>query len=183
MEQQKKLNKIVNGKVVSKPSTLKEIKRSFFTQDKESIKHYVIFELIVPSIKRTILDTLSVMFDMKTTGAIKSTIGSSAGNLTYIAYNKASEKPKASAVSENRPTFDSMVFESSNDAQEVLNALVDIIEDYGMVKIADLYDLVGWSIGNDYTLNNYGWTNLQKASVVRVNGGYQLTLPKARDLN
>ena len=53
----------------------------------------------------------------------------------------------------------------------------ELLEQYGVFRVADLYDLVGKSC--DYTDNKYGWTNLRSADVVRVNGGYALKLPKA----
>ena len=55
--------------------------------------------------------------------------------------------------------------------------MCELIDTYQMVKVADLYDLVG--ISCDYTANNYGWTNLRNASVERVRDGYILKLPKA----
>ena len=52
----------------------------------------------------------------------------------------------------------------------------ELLETYGIVSVADLYELVG-IIGN-YTDNKYGWTNLRNAEPIRVNGGYLLKLPK-----
>lgn len=53
----------------------------------------------------------------------------------------------------------------------------DLIDTYGMVSVADLYDLVG--INGSYTDNKYGWTHLRSADVQRVRDGYLLKLPKA----
>ena len=57
----------------------------------------------------------------------------------------------------------------------------DILEKYGMVSVADLYDLVG--VTGNYTDNKYGWTNLSNAEIVRVRDGYQIKLPRARVLD
>ena len=58
----------------------------------------------------------------------------------------------------------------------------ELIETYGFVSVADLYDLVGKRC--NYTDNNYGWTNIRNANIVRVSGGdYMIKMPKARPLD
>lgn len=56
----------------------------------------------------------------------------------------------------------------------------ELIEIYGMVSVADLYDLVG--ITGNYTDNKYGWTNIRNAEPVHVRDGYMLRLPKVTSL-
>ena len=53
----------------------------------------------------------------------------------------------------------------------------ELIDQYGMVSVGDLYDLVG--VTGQYTDNNYGWTDLRTASVVRTRDGYMIKLPRA----
>ena len=53
----------------------------------------------------------------------------------------------------------------------------ELIETYGIVSVADLYELVG--VDGEYTDNDYGWTNIRNADVVRTRDGYLLSLPKA----
>ena len=53
----------------------------------------------------------------------------------------------------------------------------EIMEEYETVRVADLYDLVG--ITGNYTDNNYGWTNIKNAQVVRVRDGYKIKMPRA----
>ena len=57
----------------------------------------------------------------------------------------------------------------------------DLIETYGLVSVADFYDLVG--VTGDYTDNKYGWTDLRNANVIRVRDGYMIKLPRALLLN
>ena len=52
----------------------------------------------------------------------------------------------------------------------------DLIESYGAVSVADLYDLVGiLGSPND---NKWGWANIRTAEPIRVRDGYLLKLPK-----
>ena len=56
----------------------------------------------------------------------------------------------------------------------------EMMETYGQVRVADMYDLVG--ITGEYTDNNYGWTNIRNAEVVRVRDGYKIKMPRALPL-
>ena len=73
--------------------------------------------------------------------------------------------------------FQDLIFESRGEAEEVLTNLLDLIADYGVASVADLYDLVG--ITGPFTDNKYGWTDLRTASVSRTREGYIINLPKA----
>ena len=53
----------------------------------------------------------------------------------------------------------------------------ELIDTYGIVSVADLFDLVG--ITGNYTDNKYGWKNISNAKAIRVWDGYILSLPKA----
>ena len=58
----------------------------------------------------------------------------------------------------------------------------ELITEYKMVTVSDLYDLVG--ISGKYTDCKYGWTNLRNVEPIRVrDGGYMLNLPKPRPLD
>ena len=57
----------------------------------------------------------------------------------------------------------------------------EMISVYGIVSVADLYDLIG--VTGNYTDNKYGWTDIRSASVVRVRDGYIVKMPKAMPLD
>ena len=77
-------------------------------------------------------------------------------------------------------SYDDIVLESRGEADAVLSRMDEIMEEYDIVRVADLYDLVG--ITGDYTDNKYGWTNIRDAKVVRVRDGYKIQLPRAMPL-
>ena len=74
--------------------------------------------------------------------------------------------------------YDDIIFDNRGDAEAVLSSMEDVIDQYGVVSIADLFDLAEVSNSN-YAMNNYGWTDLRTANVVRVRDGYILKLPRA----
>ena len=51
------------------------------------------------------------------------------------------------------------------------------MDTYGLVRVADLYDLVG--ITGNYTDNKYGWTNITRAEIVRTRDGFMIKMPRA----
>lgn len=75
---------------------------------------------------------------------------------------------------------DAFIFESRNEAERVLNAMKELIEQYGIVTVSDVHDLC--NTDSVYTDSKYGWTNLGEAEVIRVRAGYKLSLPIALPL-
>ena len=57
----------------------------------------------------------------------------------------------------------------------------ELVDTYGVVRVADLYDLVGKT--GDYTDNKYGWTNIRNAEIVRVREGYWIKMPRAMPID
>lgn len=75
--------------------------------------------------------------------------------------------------------FDSkeVIFESRKAAYTVLNDMSEIIDKYGVVTIADFYDLCEvCKVVN--RSSSYGWTNVDWCEVARVRNGYIIKLPK-----
>ena len=70
-----------------------------------------------------------------------------------------------------------IVLETRGEAEEVIAAMDGLMDTYGIVSVADLYDLVGKPC--NFTDNKYGWTNIRNVEPVRVRDGYMLKLPKA----
>ena len=71
-----------------------------------------------------------------------------------------------------------MIFESRGEAEAALSKMDEVIDVYGTVSVADLYDMC--DLTAPYTSNRYGWSNIQTAEVARLrDGGYVLKLPRA----
>ena len=67
-------------------------------------------------------------------------------------------------------------YNSLGSANEVLHSMMDIIDKYGYVTVADMYDMS--DLPCSYIDNNYGWLDLSSASILSVRDGYILRLPK-----
>lgn len=175
VEEKKKVEKVVAGTVkTKKKSGIGKVFKSFVSEDAKSIKTYLVGDIIVPTIKKTISDTV----DMILFGGSKKNRSS----ISRVSYRSFYDEPRTSRdVREPVQTvgysYDDIIVESRGDAEEVLSQMNDLIDTYQVVSVADLYDLVG--LTGNYTDNKYGWTNLRNADVVRVRDGYMLKLPRA----
>lgn len=69
---------------------------------------------------------------------------------------------------------------SRDEAELVIERLSDILENYDVASVADLYDLVG--LPTTYIDNKWGWTNLAYANVRQVREGYLIDLPQAEPI-
>ena len=76
-----------------------------------------------------------------------------------------------------------MLMDTREDAVKVLNSLLEHIDLYHVVTIADYYDIVG--VTPTYKDNLYGWTGseLTNARVVPLDGEFSIKLPVAKRLN
>ena len=185
-KERQKREKIVKGKVIQKkPSMTKQITDTFFGEDVDNIREYVIFDVLIPAIKDTFFDVITGGLSMTLfgTGSKKSSkLTRDKGN-SYVSYNSiynsGKEKPREIDRSiRSMYNFDDIILESKGEAEEVLSNLVDLIDDYQIACVGDLYEFLG--IPSEFTDHNYGWTNLSGASVKRVRNGYVLNLPKPK---
>lgn len=70
---------------------------------------------------------------------------------------------------------DKILFEGREEAEAVREEMNDIIDCYGFVTVADLYDLCG--ISTSYLDNKRGWTNIATAKLVIKSEGYSIKFP------
>ena len=71
-----------------------------------------------------------------------------------------------------------LIYETLVDAEDVLNEMSEIIDKYGFVTVADLYDISGLP-GAYYTDSIIGWKgSIKESTIKKVKDGYVIDLPK-----
>lgn len=71
-----------------------------------------------------------------------------------------------------------LVYETRADAEKVLNGMSEIIDEYGFVTVADLYDISGLP-GAYYTDSKIGWKgSIKESTIKKVRDGYIINLPE-----
>ena len=181
----RKAEKVVSGPVKrKKKSEASKLKDVFISEDATNVKSYILMDVLVPAIKKAVSDIVTNGIDMilygGNGGSKKRT------NAGYVSYNRYSDRDYrrddrsySTTTTRTGYSYEDIVIPTRGEAEEVLSRMDDIISTYGIVSVADFYDLVG--VTCNYTDNKYGWTNIRNAEVVRLrNGdGYMIKLPKA----
>ena len=180
---EKKVEKVTTGVVKTKKKTgFQKLADVFISEDASNVGNYIVGDVLIPVIKKAVSDIVTNGIDMilyGESGRTKRSTGAS--YVSYNDYSRRRDEHRDSRRTRTGYSYDDIILDSRGEAEEVLTRMDELIEQYGMVSVADLYDLVG--ITGNYTDNKYGWTNIRSAEPVRVRDGYMLRLPKALPIN
>ena len=193
-QSEKKVEAVITGAAKTrKKGEMQKFADVFIAEDANNVKSYILMEVIVPAVKKAISDLGDGLTLIVTTGIDMILYGEAgcskkngtASKVSYRNYyDQGTDRVRAGSVGNRRntPDYDDILFDTRGDAEAVLDAMNDIISQYGTVSVSDFYDLA--RVPNDnFTMNRYGWTNIGGATVVRVRDGYILKLPRAIPLN
>lgn len=183
--EKKDIQPVVKGQVkVKKKSVLKRVVDAFVGEDVGDVKEYLIYDVAIPSVKNLFFDLVSNGVSMVLFGDTNRARNNNIrrnGGTSYVSYNSIGNNRRNNDRTYARPNrrathdFGDILFESRQDAEEVLSAMVDLVEIYGVATVSDLYDLVGKT--SAYTDRGFGWSALGSSRVVRMRDGYILDLP------
>ena len=181
----KKVEKIIAGTVKSKKKNeIQKFADVFISEDVTNVKSYILLDVLVPAIKKAISDIVTNGIDMILYGESNRTKSNSAASkVSYRSYYERGNDKRDYANSRTKTgyNYDDIILDNRGEAEDVLSRMNELISTYGVVSVADLYDLVG--VTGNYTDNKYGWTDIRSAQVVRIRDGYLIKLPKALPLN
>lgn len=189
----------VDQNKVTKKSAGRQFWNSFITDDFGMVKDYLVYDILVPAVKDTIVDTACSAINMifnGTDGRYSSPRHSwsprQQGKTGYGTIYRTSDtgifrqQPEKKSYepgwrNTQRSSIDYMdiPFDTRPEAEKVLDAMRDILDQYPSVSVADFYDLVGYNYGNNYTCNDYGWTDLSQVTVTWSRGAWYIALPRA----
>lgn len=179
---EKKVQQVVTGVTIKKKSALAKIRDMFISEDADKVGNYILLDVLVPSIKRAIVDIIKSSADMifGTKGSTSTGTKYTYGGTPYVQYSSSNKKPETRDVSRSQYEIGNFIFNSKDDADKIIDNLNDLIEAYGMASVADLCELVGAPY--EFVANKYGWKNLHDAISIRTPDGYSLRLPKSMPL-
>lgn len=185
----KKLNKVVEGKtkIAQNGNPAKNLKL-FVVEDFKNVGATVFSEVLFPQAKQALYNALLNGLSMVFWGASGPQKKSGLGLGTKINYSGISNGKVANLSSQSYAVRGTKIepedveFETRMDAQNVLDGMCDLLENFERVTFAQMLELA--DVPNDnYTLNNYGWTNLRDAEIRRMaNGKYYIRFPKMRQV-
>lgn len=184
-KREKRVSTVVTGKVTTRENNGRKLANIFISEDAANVKNYVFMDVLVPAIKKAISDIVRDGIDMILYGDT----GRSRGNggrsrsIDRVSYREYYDDRRDGArrVERNDPnsrfTYDDLLFDEKGDAVLLLNEMKYTLKRYGIVTVADMYDIA--ELTAPHTASNYGWSSLRTAEVRRVRDKYMVDLPKA----
>lgn len=171
---------------IDKGSLGKQALQAFFAEDIREVGNYLLWDIALPSIKNAVSDVF-------TSGIDRLLFGGDGGpqrsrsNKTYTSYSNRTygrrETPTERTYTQRdrrEHNLESIIFATRNEAEDVLNHLISICDQYDVATVGDLYGMAG--ISQSYTDENWGWRDLRSGRAVRSRNGYILDLPKPEDV-
>ena len=185
IENDRKIKRITVGKQ-KKKSEIRKFTDVFLADDLNSVKDYILEDVIIPSIKKGIVDIVSNGIDMLMYGESghKANKSTNAGRVSYRSYYESDSRSEPSYKRSRKTTydFDDVVIPSRGEAEEVLDIVNEMMEQYRMVTVASFYELVG--VTDVYTDHQYGWTLkaypnfFRDTRIIRTRDGYIIKFPR-----
>ena len=183
---EKRVGSVVSGQtVVQKKTGFGKFKESIIAEDMHSVGSWLLTNVVYKSIKKFVYDMVTNGIDMILYGET-STARSNNNNISKISYSSYYSGYKSGSDSQKSVTpnasvfdYDNIIFEDRGDAEAVKETMLELIDQFGVVSVADYFELAKVSTQN-YTANKYGWTDLRGIEVMRCKDGYILKLPRAK---
>lgn len=196
----KKVDRIVQGEVVRRKKPLgRRLFEHFVGGETKGVWGYVAADVLIPAARDGVADAFHEAVDriFLPDNRSRGRRSRRPGNGPYIDYNKQYRRddprgredprdrdggrPSLSRRARASHDFDEIILPTRVEAEEVIDRMFDLVSQYEMVTVADLYDLVG--LANNYTDEKWGWTDIRGAGVSRIKGGYLLDLPRPEPLD
>ena len=164
--------------LAKKPAPKKPVKKApmfskiFTADDARNVKSYLIYDILIPKVREMIDKMITEGSHMIFLGSPDAKSADSSRSYTkYYRSESGRSSYDRSAYDIRTPKFYTEI-----EANDVLDQLGDMLDRYGLVRVGDLYDLMGWKF--NHTDNNYGWRDLRTARIVRERDQYILKLPR-----
>lgn len=173
------MEKIVTGGVKkAKKSGFRRFIGLFVSEDIDNLPMYILKNVILPNLKRTFLDSAEIALNGDT--GKRRTSGSSIVS-EYRGGNTSQSRTRYDV--QNLYEIDDIILDTYGDCEAVLDEMSAAIEQFGLVSVNDLYDMLGIQSTRN-TDCKYGWTSIRTAKIVPVRGGaFMLKLPRVVPLN
>lgn len=179
--------------VSTKKPLSKKFAETFMTEDTKDVKSWLLMDVIIPGVKNTILDILSMMFF----GEVDSRRGRGKrrryddDRRDYSSYygGSSSNRERRSSRrkddsyydSDDRVDFRNIVLRNRDDAEDLIEEMRRRIKSEESVSVATLLDLV--DVPGRYTDNNWGWDDDRDIGIRRVSSGYLIDVAEPKYLD
>lgn len=178
--------KAVVKATVRKKTGIARFVDSLISKDIKDMKTYLMDEVVKPTIRNTISDSIGGVLNIVQDSINTALYGENgarvnrkrSSNPSYmVPYDRISTKANNRNSNVDDPFhLDDLVFTSRGDAELVLRDMQEDIRRFGSVTVFTLFDLADQDA--PYTGRKYGWKNLNGVRVRSVHDGYIIDLPR-----
>lgn len=194
---EKKIERITSAEVIiQKKGPGRKLKEMLIAADMKSVGSYLWWDLLIPMMKNAIVDTVeqgikrTVYGDRRAAMFARDIRNPMQSRTTYTPYNQPvlsrpypgdprmtmapalESGPRASSSNISNRGY---VISSKDEAEEVLEMMLNIINSYQVVTVADLTEMLGLPM--DPINNRWGWNDIRTAQIRQIREGWLLELP------
>lgn len=189
--EKKKVEAVVTGEVIRrKRSPFAKLAHGFLAEDSGSVIEYVLQDVLLPALRTTLYDVFTQGLEKKLFGESRPRSPSQRSGYTNYS-TRATTVTNARTVPGSNVTplsrqqrathdFADIILSNRADAEDVLDRLRDLINEYQVATVNDFFDLVGMT--GEFTDDKWGWFDLRTASIRMVRGGYMFVLPRTQPI-
>lgn len=190
---EKHVEKVVTGEVIQKKKPFSErFKGVFLGGELRQVSGYIVAEVLLPALRNLLVDATSKGVERMVYGESQVRRTSSGSRAQYTSYNNTPlsrgrgrggylpDQPRGGSYGSRNTVLDP-ILENHEQAELVLERMLDIIEQFDAVSVADLNTLLG--MPTTYIDNKWGWTDLRYATVRQIREGYLIDLPPTESLS
>lgn len=183
----KPLNTQANVKMKEK-SVSRKFKEAIFSNETGNVKSYLMFGIIIPAIKNTIVNVgtsaLELIFGVGKSNYYSQPKKRNTPYYQYYSSEIENPRPKQITPSYSRYAYKELNCDNFAIATEIRDRMLEAISKYKRVSVGDLYDTVQ-EVCEDPTVvtaettdYKWGWKSLEHSYIKReLDGSYTLILP------
>jgi hypothetical protein len=181
-----KFEPVVKGEVkMAKKSFGQKFKGVFFGGEFRNAMRYVTAEVLLPALRNLMVDTTTkgverMVYGESTSMRRRPTAYGSRTQYSSPMRRDAPYIPDQRPIRQVRRDTNDVILANRDEAEQVLERLIDIVDKYDVASVADLYDLL--RLPSSPVDNKWGWTYLNTTEIRQVRDGYLLDLPPAEEI-
>ncbi len=195
-KQEKRIERITSSEVIiQKKGPWRKFRSLIIEADMNSVGRFIWFELLIPSFKNLLVDTVEQGIKRTVYGDRRAayrppSASLGVGQASRIQYNSPVIRHQPDPVQRAIPTSSAprstvsdprgYIIASREEAQRVLEMMADIIDTYDVINVADLHGMLG--LESTYVDQKWGWVNMIGAQVRQVREGWILELPPPEEM-
>lgn len=183
----KKVEKVVTTQVVQRKKSFgAKLKEVFVGGEARTSLHFIGYEVVLPAIRNLIVEATTKGIERMIYGDSFKGRSPSQPGTTRISYNQPVQRFPGgrSPFQPNRPSYYQSrsgyeiidpIFATKEDADSVLEMMINIAEEYDAVSVQDLHELAG--LPSTHIDNKWGWSNLAGTEIKQVREGFIIDFP------